>query len=71
MTALFLDLIEWFFGCPHRTITFPLTRMVRGIRRETYVTCVECGKEFSYDWQRMRLGKQIKPEPVSLLEEEA
>jgi hypothetical protein len=49
------------FGCWHTHISFP--RTVRpGTRRTraasitgTYVVCLDCGKEFSYDWQEMRV----------------
>ena len=51
----FYDLV---FGCSHKHCTFPIT--VRGkLRRSeaasvtgTYVVCLECGKEFPYDWQQ-------------------
>jgi hypothetical protein len=46
------------FGCPHRKTTFPLTAQSRSgsaVRRETYVVCLECGAEFGYDWQAMRI----------------
>ena len=48
------------FGmCLHRRTTFPLTPKVRGIPVSggTYVTCLDCGKEFRYDWDTMRLEK--------------
>ena len=24
---------------------------------ETYVVCLDCGKQFTYDWENMRIGK--------------
>jgi len=42
-------------GCWHRRITFP--RSIPGRSGETYVVCLECGKEMPYDWQRMRVLK--------------
>ena len=49
------------FGCWHQRYSFPIT--VRpGVRRNkaaaltgTYVVCLDCGKEFAYDWQEMRV----------------
>jgi hypothetical protein len=56
-------LIDAFFGCLHTRYSFPVT--VRGAARRsqaaaltgTYVVCLECGKEFPYDWQNMRVIK--------------
>jgi hypothetical protein len=55
------DLLDAFFGCWHARCSFPIT--VRpGQRRSgaaaltgTYVVCLDCGKEFAYDWERMKL----------------
>jgi len=55
------NLFDAFFGCGHSNYTFPIT--VRpGSRRNsaaaltgTYVACLDCGKEFPYDWQEMKV----------------
>jgi hypothetical protein len=47
------------FGCSHRRTTFPQTPGRGGSR--TYVACLECGKEFSYDWGAMLIGQPVKP----------
>jgi len=47
------------FGCSHRRTTFPQTA-VRGVAR-TYIVCLDCGKEFSYDWKTMRVGEAVAP----------
>jgi hypothetical protein len=26
---------------------------------EMYVVCLDCGKQFSYDWENMRIGKAV------------
>jgi hypothetical protein len=31
----------------------------------TYVVCLECGKEFSYDWQQMKVAGSIKTQPAA------
>jgi hypothetical protein len=62
------------FGCTHRHLTRPITRVSKpGVPAgETCVVCLDCGKQFLYDWDHMRLGKPIarsspsgvlKPEP--------
>jgi hypothetical protein len=44
-------LFQTFFGCGHSKTTFPLTPSPGA---ETYVACLECGKELPYDWENMR-----------------
>jgi len=51
-------------GCSHRKTTFPLTPRRKLGRRcrtaETYVVCLDCGAEFAYDWERMRIRKPVQ-----------
>ena len=51
--------------CSHRRMSFPLTPKVRGIpvAGGAYVTCLDCGKEFRYDWDAMRLDKAEMSRP--------
>ncbi|MGA7908003.1 MAG: hypothetical protein WCA16_11400 [Candidatus Sulfotelmatobacter sp.] len=54
-------LVDMLFGCTHPRYSFPVT--LRGAARRsqaaaltgTYVVCLECGKEFPYDWQEMKV----------------
>ncbi len=48
-------------GCRHRRLTRPITPVTKigGPSGETYVTCLDCGKKFTYDWKAMRMGKAI------------
>jgi hypothetical protein len=54
-------LIDVFFGCRHSHYGFPVT--IRGAARRpqagaltgTYVVCLDCGKEFPYDWEEMKV----------------
>jgi hypothetical protein len=63
------SLVDMFFGCWHKNYSFPITSK-KGQRRSgaaaltgTYVVCLDCGKEFAYDWQEMRvLQGEAKPE---------
>jgi len=55
------SILDMLFGCTHKNYSFPLTNR-RGQRRSpaasltgTYVACLECGKEFPYDWQEMKI----------------
>ena len=54
------SLFDTLFGCSHQRTTFPITP-ARGnaTRRGTYVTCLDCGKEFAYDWKSMQVGQQV------------
>ena len=49
------------FRCSHRQLTRPVTPVsMAGVPRgETYVVCLDCGKQFSYDLEKMRIGKPI------------
>ena len=58
-------LVKALFGCTHKRYTFPIT--TRDKRRSdaakstgTYVVCLDCGKEFPYDWHRMKV---VEPTP--------
>ena len=54
-------LYDVIFGCRHSRYSFPVT--IRGASRRpqaaaltgTYVACLDCGKEFPYDWQEMKM----------------
>lgn len=71
-------ILNSFFGCAHTRTTFPLTPSRRGAQftgsasrnNGAYVVCLDCGKEFAYDWQQMRVGRAVEPatlaEPASV-----
>ena len=58
---MFSKMMDKMFGCWHSRYSFPMTvragsrRSKVGPRVGTYVVCLDCGKEFSYDWQEMRV----------------
>jgi hypothetical protein len=62
-----VSLFDRVFGCSHKRCSFPIT--VRGkLRRSpaasvtgTYVVCLDCGQEFPYDWNAMKL---VEPQRV-------
>jgi hypothetical protein len=53
--------LQFLFGCRHANYSFPQT--AKGNKRRsaaasltgTYVVCLDCGHEFSYDWQNMKI----------------
>ena len=55
------ELFDTFFGCKHSHFSFPIS--VRPASRRTsaarltgtYVACLDCGREFPYDWQQMKV----------------
>jgi hypothetical protein len=59
------SLLNALFGCTHSRTTFPLTPGRRPAplsahRHGTYVVCLNCGQEFSYDWNEMRIGEPVR-----------
>jgi len=62
---MFDALLNALFGCTHDLITFPLTpgrgrsASPRTQRLGTYVACLECGREFRYNWNEMRIGEPV------------
>jgi hypothetical protein len=59
-------LLPALFGCLHRNTTFPLTpiRRVRNAsspvtvtKAQTYIACLDCGRELPYDWDKMQRVK--------------
>ncbi len=60
------QILNSLFGCSHRRTSFPITPARRaGIAQgssetlgKTYVACLDCGKEFDYNWDQMRVGAE-------------
>jgi hypothetical protein len=58
------------FGCRHARYSFPITlragsrRSTAASRMGTYVVCLDCGREFNYDWQQMRVAASDAKEGV-------
>jgi len=58
---MFSRMMSAMFGCRHSRYSFPLTARASARRGQaaarvgTYVVCLDCGKEFAYDWQEMRV----------------
>ena len=61
------NLMDILFGCWHSNYSFPITAK-HGSRRGaarvtgTYVVCLDCGREFPYDWKTMKVvGENFTP----------
>jgi hypothetical protein len=48
--------------CRHKRLTWPITPVKKpGLPSgETYVVCLDCAKQFAYDWDNMRTGELIE-----------
>jgi predicted transcriptional regulator len=55
------QLMDVLFGCAHKRYTFPITaksgrnQSAAASVTGTYVVCLDCGKEFAYDWRQMKV----------------
>jgi hypothetical protein len=64
----FLDVL---FGCSHKKLSFPITvraarsRTNASVKAGTYVVCLDCGQEFPYDWNEMKLVSSDQPIPAA------
>jgi hypothetical protein len=57
---MILNVMDMLFGCWHTNYSFPITAKKGQIKEAaratgTYVVCLECGKEFPYDWKTMKV----------------
>jgi hypothetical protein len=71
-------LMEAMFGCRHARYSFPMTvrpgsrRGLSTQRMGTFVSCLDCGKEFRYDWREMKIvGSASKEVSHALVTKEA
>ena len=71
------SLMDMLFGCWHTKYSFPITSRKGAERRlaahltGTYVVCLECGKEFPYDWKQMKVVTSLpKQAPAPALVEQ-
>jgi hypothetical protein len=54
-------LLNLLFRCPHRRLTRPVAPITKSGQphSQSYVVCLDCGKQFEYDLKVMRIGKPI------------
>lgn len=70
-------ILDALFGCGHKHYSFPIT-IKKGRRSAvacvtgTYVVCLDCGKEFPYDWKQMKIvsprGERVAAAPLATKE---
>jgi DNA-directed RNA polymerase subunit RPC12/RpoP len=55
------NLLNLLFRCSHRRLTRPVAPITKAgqPRSQSYVVCLDCGKQFEYDLSQMRMGKAI------------
>ena len=60
-------MLNLLYGCRHRQITRPITPVHKPgtPSGDTYVACLECGKQFYYDLDNMRIGKLMPASAIS------
>ena len=62
------SILDAVMGCSHRRTTFPLTlpresgaaQLTEASRKGAYVVCLDCGKEFAYNWKEMKIIRDAK-----------
>jgi hypothetical protein len=67
------SLLNKMLGCSHHHTTFPLTpqrktgasQALGATRSGTYIVCLDCGKEFAYNWSEMRMGQPVTSRVVT------
>ena len=65
-----LDSIPGLFSCRHQHLSFPITMKrerptLKGPSKKTYVVCLDCGKQFPYDWESLGTAADPFPSPWS------
>jgi len=55
------SVLNLLFRCPHRRLTRPVAPISKAGQphSQSYVVCLDCGKQFEYDAHEMRIGKPI------------
>ena len=55
------SLLNLLFRCSHRRLTRPVAPITKAgePHSQSYVVCLDCGKQFEYDLKEMRMGKAI------------
>jgi hypothetical protein len=63
-----MGILDGLLGCSHKKLGFPISIRGAGRRTEaasltgTYIVCLDCGHEFPYDWNKMKvIRKAIAP----------
>ncbi len=62
-------LMNLLFRCSHRRLTRPVAPITKAGQphSQSYVVCLDCGKQFEYDLNLMRMGKVIHPHDAGVV----
>ena len=54
-------ILNWLFRCAHRRLTRPFAPVAKPgePHGQSYVVCLDCGKQFEYNLDEMRVGKVL------------
>ena len=55
-------LLEWIIGCRHKELSGVFTLKNDLGEKSSYVKCWGCGREFEYDWAKMKVGRRLRHE---------
>lgn len=56
---MFTHVFDLLFGCWHQNFSFPITAKANRSRgKATHVVCLDCGREFPYDWEKMQITSE-------------
>lgn len=56
ITGLMKNIIDFIFGCSHSNTSRVFTLLLRGRwQKRSYIVCLDCGREFEYDLENMRV----------------
>ena len=65
--SIIASLIEAMFGCAHRRTTFPISiGRAKGQANRTYIVCLDCGREFDYDWSALAVRQPERSNPPAV-----
>lgn len=51
--AMIQRILALFLGCIHTTLSRPFGRYTHGL----YVVCLDCGRKFKYNWEKMEVER--------------
>jgi hypothetical protein len=60
LAAAVLALAYWPFRCHHRHLSWPRREKRINKPTDSYVICLDCGREFGYDWNQMHIVKEMR-----------
>jgi len=72
---MIINFMDMLFGCWHNNYSFPISTRSGQRRSEaahatgTYVVCLDCGKEFPYDWKQMKVVSRLPEASPAMVHE--